>query len=196
MLHNLINLIIFQHLQWILGKLVLKIPWKNLYNAPVEAAVERLYMLLVPNQDMTYDAAKEEKIIQEQKQAELQRVENAKKDAENKGKKVDDTFIEKITTQIIKNVQIRIKDVHIRYEDKITNPNKPFSFGITLSNLTVETTDDSWQTETISNAASKIFKVYSLFFCNVCGIIKVYFRCLIWKHFLYIGIRMHNYIQV
>lgn len=33
-----------------LANLVLKIPWRNLYKEPVEATVEGLYVLLVPNQ--------------------------------------------------------------------------------------------------------------------------------------------------
>ena len=35
-----------------LGKLTLKIPWKNLYSAPVEATIEGLYVLVVPNTGM------------------------------------------------------------------------------------------------------------------------------------------------
>lgn len=53
--------------------------------------------------------------------------------------KPDDTFMEKLLTQIIKNVQITIKNIHIRYEDKTTNPDSPFCVGATMSSLLVET---------------------------------------------------------
>ena len=53
--------------------------------------------------------------------------------------KPDDTFVEKLVAQIIKNVQITIKNIHIRYEDKTTNPNFPFCIGATMSSLFVET---------------------------------------------------------
>ena len=53
--------------------------------------------------------------------------------------KTDDTFTEKLLTQIIKNVQITIKNIHIRYEDKTTNPESPFCVGVTMSSLFVET---------------------------------------------------------
>lgn len=142
---------------------MLKIPWKNLYGAPVEAVVEGLYLLVVPNLDIKYDPEKEEKYEFETKQNELKRIEEAKKkEAEKDKPKVDDTFVEKLTTQIIKNVQIRMKDIHIRYEDKVTHKTKPFSFGITLSNLSVETTDENWQPAIIKDALSKIYKVLSL----------------------------------
>lgn len=64
---------------------MLKIPWKNLYGAPVEAAIERLYLLVVPNQEVKYDPAKEDKLAQEAKQTELLRIETAKKKAAEQG---------------------------------------------------------------------------------------------------------------
>ena len=67
------------------GKLVLKIPWKNLYNSPVEAQVENLYLLVVPNQEVKYDQEKEKKWAQEVKQAELKKVEEMKKKEREKG---------------------------------------------------------------------------------------------------------------
>lgn len=46
----------------------MKIPWKNLYAAPTEASIERLFLLVVPNQEIKYDPVKEEKWKQEAKQ--------------------------------------------------------------------------------------------------------------------------------
>jgi vacuolar protein sorting-associated protein 13A/C len=71
----------------LVGKLVLKIPWKNLYSAPVEASVEGLFLLVVPNQEVKYDPIKEEKWIQETKKSELQRTEDAKKREKEKGER-------------------------------------------------------------------------------------------------------------
>lgn len=71
----------------LIGKLVLKIPWKNLYSAPVEASVEGLFLLVVPNQEVKYDPVKEEKWSQEAKKNELQRIEDAKKREKEKGER-------------------------------------------------------------------------------------------------------------
>lgn len=73
--------------------------------------------------------------------------------------KLDETFVEKLVTQIIKNVQLKITDIHVRYEDSITNPKAPFSLGITLHNLSVHTTDENWKQTVIQEAVTKIFKV-------------------------------------
>lgn len=58
--------------------------------------------------------------------------------------KVKDSFVEKLATQIIRNVQVNIKSIHIRYEDRITFHNNPFSFGCTLYDLTSFSTDSNW----------------------------------------------------
>lgn len=73
--------------------------------------------------------------------------------------KKDDGFVEKLTTQIIKNVQLTIKNIHIRYEDKITRPGHPFSMGITLSNFSLQTTDENWKATIVQEVVTKIYKV-------------------------------------
>jgi vacuolar protein sorting-associated protein 13A/C len=75
--------------------------------------------------------------------------------------KPDDTFVEKLATQIIKNVQVKITDIHVRYEDKVTKPEHPFSLGITLHNLSVHTTDENWKACIVQDAATMIYKVRS-----------------------------------
>ncbi|XP_069786597.1 intermembrane lipid transfer protein VPS13A isoform X2 [Narcine bancroftii] len=130
-----------------IGKLELKIPWKNLYTQAVEATLDGVYLLVVPCASIEYDAKKEESQLQEVKQRELQRIEEAKQkvaDKENPKEEKQDTFIEKLITQVIKNLQVKITNIHIRYEDDITNQNAPLSFGISLQNLSLETTDEKW----------------------------------------------------
>lgn len=69
-----------------LGSLVLKIPWKNLYSAPVEAYIDRLYLLAVPNSSVRYNAEREDKGAFEAKKAELERIQLAKKLENEKSK--------------------------------------------------------------------------------------------------------------
>ncbi|XP_078070643.1 intermembrane lipid transfer protein VPS13A isoform X2 [Mustelus asterias] len=130
-----------------IAKLELKIPWKNLYGQAVEATLDGIYLLVVPCASIKYDAEKEELQLQELKQRELQRIEDAKQkvaDKENPKEEQQDTFVEKLITQVIKNLQVKITNIHIRYEDDITNHDSPLSFGISLQNLSLETTDERW----------------------------------------------------
>ena len=45
------------------------------------------------------------------------------------------SFAEKLATQVIKNLQVRVANIHVRYEDKYTNPARPFAIGVTLQEL-------------------------------------------------------------
>ena len=56
-----------------------------MYSAPVEVSLQGLFLLVVPNQEVKYDPAKEEKWSQEAKKAKLQRVEDKKKQEREKG---------------------------------------------------------------------------------------------------------------
>ncbi|XP_017529491.2 intermembrane lipid transfer protein VPS13A isoform X3 [Manis javanica] len=130
-----------------IGNLSLKIPWKNLYTQPVEAVLEDIYLLIVPSSIIKYDCLKEEKQLLEAKQQELKRIEEAKQKVANQEKpqvEKQDTFTEKLITQIIKNLQVKISNIHVRYEDDITNRDNPLSFGISLQNLSMQTTDQFW----------------------------------------------------
>ncbi|XP_025747150.1 intermembrane lipid transfer protein VPS13A isoform X1 [Callorhinus ursinus] len=130
-----------------IGNLNLIIPWKNLYTQPVEAVLGDIYLLIVPSSKIKYDPLKEEKQLLEAKQHELKRIEEAKQkvaDQEKLRVEKQDTFTEKLITQIIKNLQVKISNIHIRYEDDITNRDNPLSFGISLQNLSMQTTDQNW----------------------------------------------------
>lgn len=63
----------------------MKIPWKNLYNAPVEAQIDKLFILAIPNTSIKYNAEKEDKWLQEEKQNELRKIDMAKKAELEKG---------------------------------------------------------------------------------------------------------------
>ena len=141
----------------------MKIPWKNLYKEPVEATIEDLYLLAAPLQSIEYNEEKEQKKQIDAKKAELARIDAAKKLEKEKDKPVpDQSFSEKLTAQIINNVQIKVSNIHIRYEDE--NPTKkiPFALGITLSHFFVHTTNENWERSFLSEMLRKVYKVIKL----------------------------------
>uniref|UniRef100_A0A8C3I2Z1 Vacuolar protein sorting 13 homolog A n=1 Tax=Chrysemys picta bellii TaxID=8478 RepID=A0A8C3I2Z1_CHRPI len=102
-----------------IGQLNLQIPWKYLYTQPVEAVLDGVYLLIVPTASIKYDAEKEDRQLLEAKQRELQRIEDAKQKIADQEEK-QDTFVEKLVTQVIKNLQVKISNIHIRYEDDVS----------------------------------------------------------------------------
>ncbi|XP_071611010.1 intermembrane lipid transfer protein VPS13C isoform X1 [Heliangelus exortis] len=191
-----------------IDKLTLKIPWKNLYGEAVVATLEGLYLLIVPGASIKYDAEKEEKYLQDNKQKELARIEEALQKAAEKGahshdalyglenlvykdtkpgrkrkkykkrfkrpfkghdhskdrpkEEKKDTFLEKLATQVIKNVQVKITGIHVRYEDDVTDPQCPISLGMTLSELSLLTTNENWTPSILNEAAKIIYKLLCL----------------------------------
>uniref|UniRef100_A0A803W558 Vacuolar protein sorting 13 homolog A n=1 Tax=Ficedula albicollis TaxID=59894 RepID=A0A803W558_FICAL len=106
-----------------IGQLNLQIPWQNLYTQPVEAVLDGVYLLIVPTASIKYDAEKEARQLLEARQRELQRIEEAKQKIADRDKvkeEKQDTFVEKLVTQVIKNLQLKISNIHIRYEDDVS----------------------------------------------------------------------------
>uniref|UniRef100_A0A8C3VGZ2 Vacuolar protein sorting 13 homolog A n=1 Tax=Catharus ustulatus TaxID=91951 RepID=A0A8C3VGZ2_CATUS len=106
-----------------ISQLNLQIPWQNLYTQPVEAVLDGVYLLIVPTASIKYDAEKEARQLLEARQRELQRIEEAKQKIADRDKvkeEKQDTFVEKLVTQVIKNLQLKISNIHIRYEDDVS----------------------------------------------------------------------------
>ena len=49
-----------------------------------------------------------------------------------------------VVTNIIENIQLRVHDVHLRYEDDVTIPGVTFACGILIKSLSAQSTDGSW----------------------------------------------------
>uniref|UniRef100_A0A158PAL8 Vacuolar protein sorting-associated protein 13 n=1 Tax=Angiostrongylus cantonensis TaxID=6313 RepID=A0A158PAL8_ANGCA len=82
-----------------LSSLVLKIPWKNLYNEPVIATIDGLYLIVVPNKGVVYDEEKTKKNMADIKQKTLARLEEARKNRRKPPDPNQDSFVEKMVTQ-------------------------------------------------------------------------------------------------
>ncbi|NWR93258.1 VP13A protein, partial [Furnarius figulus] len=148
-----------------ISQLNLQIPWQNLYTQPVEAVLDGVYLLIVPTASIKYDPEKEARQFLEARQRELQRIEEAKQkiaDQDKVKEEKQDTFVEKLVTQVIKNLQLKISNIHIRYEDDITNRNNPLSFGISLQNLSLQTSDKNWNPCLHDETAKLFYKLVRL----------------------------------
>ena len=60
----------------------------------------------------------------------------AKKSEKSKKEEEEQGYFSKMVVRIIDNIQVTVKDIHIRYEDEIT---KKYSFGVTLEELKIFT---------------------------------------------------------
>ncbi|KAK6198690.1 vacuolar sorting [Scheffersomyces amazonensis] len=132
------------------GELTLQIPWSNLKGKPVRVIIEDVYVLASPIILEEYDE-EEEKARQIQvkldKLADLDTIEQATHQNADLAAETttNETFTESLITKIVDNLQVTIKNIHIRYEDETVLTENPYAVGLTLTELSAVSTDESWQ---------------------------------------------------
>ncbi|XP_021357659.1 vacuolar protein sorting-associated protein 13A-like, partial [Mizuhopecten yessoensis] len=137
-------------------------PWSNLFSANVQLELDGLYVLLGPINDRPYEGKKDRDLENAIKQAKLRAFERSTfktvvdQAAKNPG------FFEKLGKYILNNIQITIRNVHIRYEDSITNGDYSFAVGAMLQSFTVHTTNDRWEDADVDSSATILHKLGSL----------------------------------
>eukprot|EP00051_Salpingoeca_urceolata_P024411 m.428631 g.428631 ORF g.428631 m.428631 type:complete len:3311 (+) comp20233_c0_seq24:244-10176(+) len=145
-----------------IGNLKLQIPWKQLFPSPtkpVVAVVTDLFLLLGPKLEEVYDPEKSAKLQKAIKQKRLQGAEAAKEAAKNADQETDSSFSSRLVASIINNIQVRVENIHIRYEDATSNPGHPFAFGITLSSLSAESTNEKWEAAFLKGQPTFVHKL-------------------------------------
>ncbi|KAH9937704.1 vacuolar protein sorting-associated protein 13 [Fomitopsis serialis] len=148
-----------------LGKFTLSLHWMNLGNQPVEVLVEDVYLLVVPSAESTYNPAEEESRKQA---AKMERIENAEllhvrgKSDVSQDSQQSEGLISSLITKIINNLQVSVKNIHIRYEDKMSVPGHPFAAGATLAGFTAASVNEKWQPAFIDSKAGTIHKLSKL----------------------------------
>jgi vacuolar protein sorting-associated protein 13A/C len=149
-----------------LGELTLQIPWSNLRGKPVRVAVKDVFLLAAPREDADYDPEEQEKRAHAIKMEKLDSAEMLKERA-TEGMTAEEqqktqSFTQSFVTAIVDNVQISVKNVHIRYEDSISDPGHPFAAGITLEGFDAVSTDDGWQPTFIQSTSDTTHKLAAL----------------------------------
>lgn len=71
-----------------------------------------------------------------------------------------DGFLARLAVQIFQNLLVTIEDVHIRYEEAITNPR--FACGVTLKKLALQTADSKWNLQQVHDASKLFYKLVTL----------------------------------
>ncbi|UZJ53507.1 hypothetical protein CBS101457_002827 [Exobasidium rhododendri] len=152
-----------------LGDLTLSIPWSNLKGKPVRVLVENVYLLAAPkNASVQVDEDEEEERAQAAKQEKLANAELLGRDGpqeiamSTEDAQKNESFTSSLVTKIIDNLQITVRNIHIRYEDDLSNPEHPFSAGLTLAEFSAVSTDGNWNPTFIQNSSEGIHKLARL----------------------------------
>ncbi|CAK7229600.1 Vacuolar protein sorting-associated protein 13 [Sporothrix bragantina] len=132
-----------------LGQLTLTIPWSNLSGAPVKIFIEDVFLLASPKEEAEYNEEEEERRKQRLKMEKLDSAELLKERSQEglsqEEQKKSQSFTQSLVTKIVDNLQITVKNIHIRYEDSISAPGHPFALGVTLEEFSAVSTDEGWR---------------------------------------------------
>jgi Vacuolar protein sorting-associated protein len=158
----------------------LKVPWTNLGEEAVVVEIDRVFLLAsrVTLAEAERNAA----------DAGLSTLERTRREVDERTKKLEEaeldwlrTSMGKMTKQmqeeaerkdswmwktfhtVLGNLQVKVTNVHFRYEDTLTTPNNPFACGLTIEKMSAVTVDDSGQpTFTTGGALEGIHKHMAL----------------------------------
>ncbi|KAI1272115.1 hypothetical protein F5Y07DRAFT_311873 [Xylaria sp. FL0933] len=149
-----------------LGQLTLIIPWSNLRGAPVKVFIEDVFLLASPKEEAAYDADEEDRRKQRLKMEKLDSAELIKERNQEglsqEEQKKSQSFTESLVTKIVDNLQVTVKNIHVRYEDSISAPGHPFALGATLEEFSAVSTDGQWEPTFIQNTSQTTHKLATL----------------------------------
>lgn len=149
-----------------LGALTLKIPWSNLRGQPVQVYIEDVFLLAAPKEDAEWDEEEEERRRQAIKIEKLDSAEMLKDRTPDgmspEEQQKNQSFTDSLVTKIVDNLQISVKNIHIRYEDSISTPGHPFALGVTLEEFSAISTDGEWKPTYIQNTTGSTHKLATL----------------------------------
>ncbi|KAJ8767440.1 hypothetical protein K2173_017484 [Erythroxylum novogranatense] len=149
------------------GTITLKVPWKSLGKEPVIVLIDRIFILAQPATDGHTLKEEDRRKLFEAKLHQIEEAELATLEATSRSKlgsaSPGNSWLGSLIATIIGNLKISITNVHVRYEDSVSNPGHPFSCGVTLAKLAAVTTDEHGnETFDTSGALDKLRKSLQL----------------------------------
>lgn len=131
-----------------LANLTMQIPWSNLKSKPVKIQIEDCYILAtakLQNSKAYEDEDDRLQRIKRQKLDNLELLSSQSNDSLDESDQLkNQSFTESLIAKVIDNLQVTIKNIHIRYEDFDCYTKTPYAFGITLDELSASSTDENW----------------------------------------------------
>jgi vacuolar protein sorting-associated protein 13A/C len=149
-----------------LGQLTLSIPFSNLRGKPVKVNIEDVILLAAPKEDAEYNEEEERRRTQAVKMEKLESAELLKErnteGLSQEEQQKNQSFTESLVTAIIDNLQVSVKNIHLRYEDSIAAPGHPFALGFTLKEFSAVSTDENWRPTFLQSSTGTTHKLATL----------------------------------
>ncbi|XP_056631377.1 intermembrane lipid transfer protein Vps13D [Diorhabda sublineata] len=137
-----------------IGKIQLQVPVSQIRSAPWVIVIEQLCLVATPLSLDHWDCEAEDLSRHEMKLTALDSLE-AEWRLGKYGQDYNSAYYSSsysswysygtgLLSDIIENLQLRVQNIHIRYEDSISLPNQAFACGLTLGSLIAQSCDQNW----------------------------------------------------
>ena len=151
-----------------ISSLEIIIPWTALLNSPVKILIDGVYIQVSPlkTDELDHETAKNHARMKKQEQ--LIKADKLFDSNNNQFTNIDitdtntdsgpstQTLLQFWTSKIVDNIEIQIKNIHLRYEDNYSIPGIIVSAGLSLSSFSVCSCDQYWQEKFVSRNANDI----------------------------------------
>ncbi|TMW61081.1 hypothetical protein Poli38472_014542 [Pythium oligandrum] len=144
-----------------LHQLQIELPWSNLANQPIRVDIQDVSLLMEvcdrsPTESQSTTAAQSDDPRRKadslrRKRATLDAIEKAtqfksdeKADANANTSQWTQGLVFKLLAKVLDNVQLNIQHIHLRLEDRVSDPARPFAVGITLESMIIKSADEGW----------------------------------------------------
>ena len=133
----------------IIGKIDVDIPWSSLGSTPLVVNIEDIVALVSPKPDKQWSQIEMQKNLLEARQEAIDNFEALNHPefsiSEEPG------YVASLIEKIVNNVQVHVKRVYLRYEDKITSE-FPFCIGVKILEASVFTCNEQWKPDYVSDS--------------------------------------------
>jgi hypothetical protein len=134
-----------------IGRFELRIPWGNLGVEPVLVVIDKVYVVIEPKYEWNPGAAdRREQAMKQAKLAAAELFANKRLAVNTEGQSYGDYakswLMTSFINKIIDNIQVTVREVHVRYEDQQSCQSN-FCVGITLESLHVQSRENSFSFE-------------------------------------------------
>ncbi|XP_063238425.1 intermembrane lipid transfer protein VPS13A-like [Bacillus rossius redtenbacheri] len=142
------------------GRISLSIPWAGLTSQPVVITIEDVYVLAGPVVDRQFDPETDKRLMRAAKRRKLDALQDDS--FFGQGSPDSKSFFEHLATTIMNNLQVFARNIHVRYEDAVSNPDCALACGLCVQSVSVETTNSKWKPSLTPTGASSLYQLLRL----------------------------------
>lgn len=135
-----------------IGRIKLQIPVRQFRSSPWSIVIERVYGVFGPKDLSEWESDKEKEAEYEYKLRILDgmeatwRIDNGCHTESYYSLSYASwvNYGASLVTNILENLELKINDVHLRYEDTVTTPSSPLAAGVRIGSISAQSCDSSW----------------------------------------------------